>query len=156
MTLDGASLTCRRSFNSSAKVKFTLASSTKVGEHAHSCFYVESQFGTRVDFDATTPENRSSWMQSVRNNRAWVATVELETWEDLGGGGGGGGNKHKSAQKSGNNEGKSGSVTAKFLAAGLPAHGSSFSDEEAWLRRGWNFISPTHVIKSAYVNGALQ
>ena len=67
----------RKSFQSlSVKARFTLTGDTEVKKSVHTCFYVTNGSGQRLDLAARSDDMRSSWMESLGNNVAWVANLE--------------------------------------------------------------------------------
>jgi len=134
VVLDGASLFCRKNYASpTVKAKFNISTTTKIFNNGHSCFSLESEFGTRFEFDALSEENRCWWVDSIKQNRAWIAAQEVGSPP--------GGPPHISAHA--------------FTASGLPTKGSSFSDDAGALVRAWNYTSETPATQ-AHRNGTHQ
>jgi hypothetical protein len=79
VTLDGAHLTCRKSFSSTGtKAKFAVVPGTEIKETYDTGFALENAGGGRVEFLALSRDIADSWVQSLRGNRAWVAQQEYE------------------------------------------------------------------------------
>ena len=107
------------------------------------CFILDNDDGQKIEFFAPSNDICSSWIRSIRANRAWLAQQEFEVddedWQDC--------STIDTTVIEANNK--------KYVAGSLPTQGCSFSDTPAALERGWNFCSET-TQGEAYYNQAQQ